>query len=228
MRHVSRTHRVALDWLFDRINLDPKVQIKYVESNNHLADITKRQFHAWWVAQIVASLLIMNDTTFSCSHFYSHSFLSAGKQSEILKRFQESFSPGSPIVKARACCLVSLQCVSVGQDNSSNPKSPGAYKTLKCGPWKKELKNPDGTLFRMPRETQSIVQKMLEVSHKRMPRETESTREKVVQNIKEKMHMDGIYGFIDAGSIAHGPELRKEFGIIQECWIWEHQRFVQN
>ena len=24
MRHVSRTHRVALDWLFDRTNLDPK------------------------------------------------------------------------------------------------------------------------------------------------------------------------------------------------------------
>ena len=24
MRHVSRTHRVALDWLFDSINLDPK------------------------------------------------------------------------------------------------------------------------------------------------------------------------------------------------------------
>ena len=27
MRHVSRTHRFALDWLFDRINLDPKIQI---------------------------------------------------------------------------------------------------------------------------------------------------------------------------------------------------------
>ena len=25
MRHVSRTHRVALYWLFDRINLDPKI-----------------------------------------------------------------------------------------------------------------------------------------------------------------------------------------------------------
>ena len=24
MRHVSKTHRVALDWLFDRINLDSK------------------------------------------------------------------------------------------------------------------------------------------------------------------------------------------------------------
>ena len=28
MRHVSRTHRVALDWLLDRINLDSKIQIK--------------------------------------------------------------------------------------------------------------------------------------------------------------------------------------------------------
>ena len=28
LRHVSRTHRVALDWLFDRINFDPKIQIK--------------------------------------------------------------------------------------------------------------------------------------------------------------------------------------------------------
>ena len=26
MRHVSRTHRVALDWLFDRINLDSEIE----------------------------------------------------------------------------------------------------------------------------------------------------------------------------------------------------------
>ena len=37
MRHVSRTHRVALDWLFDRINLDPKIQIKYIDTKNLLA-----------------------------------------------------------------------------------------------------------------------------------------------------------------------------------------------
>ena len=30
MRHVSRTHRVALGRLFDRINIDPKIQIKYI------------------------------------------------------------------------------------------------------------------------------------------------------------------------------------------------------
>ena len=28
MRHVSSTHRVALDWLFDGIKLDSKIQIK--------------------------------------------------------------------------------------------------------------------------------------------------------------------------------------------------------
>ena len=45
MRHVSRTHRVALDWLFDRINLDPMIQIKYIDTKNQLADIlTKGNF----------------------------------------------------------------------------------------------------------------------------------------------------------------------------------------
>ena len=54
MRHVSRTQRVALDWLFDRINLDPKIQMKYVDTKNQLADIlTKGTFtrdewnHLW-------------------------------------------------------------------------------------------------------------------------------------------------------------------------------------
>ena len=50
MRHVSRTHRVALDWLFDRNNLDPKIQIKCIDTKNQLADIpTKGNFtHDEW------------------------------------------------------------------------------------------------------------------------------------------------------------------------------------
>ena len=45
MRHVSRTHRVALEWLFDRINLDSKIQIKYIDTRNQLADmLTKGNF----------------------------------------------------------------------------------------------------------------------------------------------------------------------------------------
>ena len=45
MRHVSRTHRVALDWLFDRINLDCKIQIKYIDTKNQLSEnLTKGNF----------------------------------------------------------------------------------------------------------------------------------------------------------------------------------------
>ena len=46
MRPVSRTHRVALDWLFDRISLDPKIQIKYTDTKNQLADmLTKGNYY---------------------------------------------------------------------------------------------------------------------------------------------------------------------------------------
>ena len=47
MGHVSRTHRVALDWLLDRTKVDPKIQIKYVDTKQQLADIlTKGISHA--------------------------------------------------------------------------------------------------------------------------------------------------------------------------------------
>ena len=39
MRHVSRTRRVALDWLFDRINLDSKIQIRYIDTKRQIACI---------------------------------------------------------------------------------------------------------------------------------------------------------------------------------------------
>ena len=45
VRHVSRTRRVAFHWLFDRSNLDPKFQIKYIDTKNQLADfLTKGIF----------------------------------------------------------------------------------------------------------------------------------------------------------------------------------------
>ena len=68
MRHVSRTHRVVLDWLFDRTNLDPKIQIKYIDTKNELADIlTKGNFtrDEW------NHLLCL----FTISHFSSTNFL---------------------------------------------------------------------------------------------------------------------------------------------------------
>ena len=45
LRHVSRTHRVAFDWSFDGINLDSKIQIKYIDTKNQHSDIvTKGNF----------------------------------------------------------------------------------------------------------------------------------------------------------------------------------------
>ena len=46
MRHVSTAHKVALDWLFDRVDLDSKIQIRYIDTKHQLADIfDQRYFH---------------------------------------------------------------------------------------------------------------------------------------------------------------------------------------
>ena len=39
LRHVSRADRVGHDLLFDRINLDPVIQVKILHAQNQLADI---------------------------------------------------------------------------------------------------------------------------------------------------------------------------------------------
>ena len=70
MRDVSRTHRVALDWLFDRISLDPKIRTKFVDTKNQLADmLTKGSFSRDEWNHLLRLLNIMNFSIFSCSHF---------------------------------------------------------------------------------------------------------------------------------------------------------------
>ena len=39
LRHVSRTHRVDLDWLFERIMSDPSIYIKFVSTKLQIADL---------------------------------------------------------------------------------------------------------------------------------------------------------------------------------------------
>ena len=39
MRHVSRTQRVYLDWLFDRINLEKAIHVRYVNTAQQIADV---------------------------------------------------------------------------------------------------------------------------------------------------------------------------------------------
>ena len=100
MRHVSRTHRVALNWLFDRINLEPKIQIKYVDTKNQLADIlTKGSFSRDDWNHFLRFINIMNFSMCSCSHF--NDFLSdnrVSKQSATSKMGQKTTSnEGSPM-----------------------------------------------------------------------------------------------------------------------------------
>ena len=45
LRHISRTHRVNLDLLIERIKTDPGIRMKYVGTNQQMADmLTKASF----------------------------------------------------------------------------------------------------------------------------------------------------------------------------------------
>ena len=77
MRHVSRTHRVALDWLFDRINLDPQIQIKYIDIKNQLADMLTRKISH-----------VMNGIIF-CVLFNTNNFSSTDCSEVMSKRTQK-------------------------------------------------------------------------------------------------------------------------------------------
>ena len=111
MRHVSLTHRVALDWLFDRINLDPKIQIKYIDTKNQLADIlTKGNFtrDEW------NHLL----TLFNISHFSSTSCIAA-----MAKRAQQG--PGEERVTAKSRPMMNLTARTPSFVSSSASSNPG-------------------------------------------------------------------------------------------------------
>ena len=110
MRHVSRTHRVVLDWLFDRINLDPKIQIKYIDTKNQLADIlTKGNFtrDEW------NHLLNL----FHISHFSSTAYTAA-----MAKRAQQGSGEERVTAKSRPMMNLAARTPSfVSSSASSNP-----------------------------------------------------------------------------------------------------------
>ena len=122
MRHVSRTHRVALDWLFDRINLDPKIQIKYIDTNYQLADIlTKGNFtrDEW------NHLLCL----FKISHF-SPTVCSAA----MAKRFQQD--SGEERVTAKSRPVMNLIARTPSFVSSSISVSPVKKYYGSQDPWK--------------------------------------------------------------------------------------------
>ena len=122
MRHVSRTHRVALDWLFDRINLDSKIQVNYIDTKNQLADIlTKGSFtrDEW------NHLLCL----FNISHF-SSTVCSAA----TAKRSQQD--SGEERVTAKSRLMMNLIARTPSFVSSSTSVSPGKKHYGSQDPWK--------------------------------------------------------------------------------------------
>ena len=120
MRHVSRTHRVALDWSFDRINWDPTIQIKYIDTKNQFAYmLTKGNFtrDEW------NHLLCL----FNWSHLSSINGLEA-----MSKRTQED--AGEERVTAKSKPMMSLIARAPWNPTSSASESPVKKKKL----WKSE------------------------------------------------------------------------------------------
>ena len=94
MRHVSRSHRVALDWLFDRVSLDSKIQIKYVDTKNHFPGmLTKSNCTRDECNHLLRLFNIMNFSMFSCSHF-----LSIQKPNTMSKTAHERRTREEPVV----------------------------------------------------------------------------------------------------------------------------------
>ena len=131
MRHVSRTHRVALDWLFDRINLDSKIQIKYIDTKNQLADmLTKGKFtrDEW------NHLLCL----FNISHF---SFTDCSEA--MAKRVQQD--SGEERVTAKSRPMMSLIARASSTLSSSATESPGKKSYESQSPWSAKAEKIDRT-----------------------------------------------------------------------------------
>ena len=110
MRHVSRTHRVALDWLFDRINLDSKIQIKYIDIKNQHADIlTKGNFTRDEWNHLLSLLNISHFSSTVCS-------------AAMAKRIQQESGEERVAAKSRPMMNLTVRMSSiVSTSTSSNP-----------------------------------------------------------------------------------------------------------
>ena len=107
MRHVSGTHRVALDWLFDKIHFDPKIQNKFVDLS------TKGSFTRGEWCHLLCLVNIMDLSMSSCSHVRA-----VEKATTMPKIIQERKKEEDPAVaKPRSVCLITTS-LNKGQSSS--------------------------------------------------------------------------------------------------------------
>ena len=136
MRHVSRTHRGARDWLFDRINLDTKIQIKYVDIKNQLAEVlTKGNFTRDEWNHLLC---------FTVSHF------SYTKCSEVMsKRTQEESGEERVTAKSKPMMNLVSRCCEKTPDVIASTASESLGKTrheshLPLSSWNEQAASKNG------------------------------------------------------------------------------------
>ena len=127
MRHASRTHRVALDLLFDRINLDPKFQIRHIDSKHQIADIlTKGNFTRDEWNNLLRLFNIRNFSSLRCTK--SFSLISC---ITMAKRIQEQSEEERVVSKSRPAVMnMSSYLMSSSSSAASSPiasKSPVTF-----------------------------------------------------------------------------------------------------
>ena len=136
MRHVSRTHRVIFDWLFDRINLDSKNKIRYIDTKHQLADIlTKSNFtrdewnnliHLFNISHFSSTCCAKNSSLISCTN-------------TMAKRMQGQQGEGRSVATSESALVGLSSHVPTSSSSAKSPiasESPGiliATRNLKGG-----------------------------------------------------------------------------------------------
>ena len=128
MRHVSRTHRVALDWLFDRIHWDPKIQIRYIDTKHHIADmLTKGIFTRDEWNNLLHLFNISHSSSLCCAKNFS--LISCTKT--MAKRMQEPREDNRIVATSKPTAMNLAITVSTSSSSVNSPvasTSPGILK----------------------------------------------------------------------------------------------------
>ena len=128
MRHVSRTHRVAPYWLFDKINLEPKIQIKYVDTKNQLADIlTKGNFTRDEWNNLLLLFNISHFSSLRCTiKFYLISCSTTAKRIQEQKEGERVVSKSRPVMTVSSYLVATSSCAASSPIASKSSGTVGA------------------------------------------------------------------------------------------------------
>ena len=116
MTRVSRTHLVALGWLFDRSNLDSKIQIRYIDTKHLLAHIvTKGNFtRDEWNNLLL--LFISHFSSTCCTKNFSSTSCST-----VAKRIQEQKKEEQVVSKSRPSAMNLSSSMATSSSAASSP-----------------------------------------------------------------------------------------------------------